>query len=172
MRILSMTATFGKLSRETLTLKPDLNVIEAPNEWGKSTWCAFLMAMLYGIDTASRTKTGFLADKEHYAPWSGAPMSGSMDILWNGREITLQRQSKGRTPFGEVKAFETAEKYGGLSPKLTKLLENPPHLSAGHTRKVFYTMRVEFLCMLEGFKKKKETNAEAEEQEDNYGDSL
>jgi len=106
-KILSMTATFGKLAQQTLTLEPGLNIIEAPNEWGKSTWCAFLMAMLYGIDTASRTKTGFLADKEHYAPWSGAPMSGRMDILWNGREITIERQNKGRTPFGEVKAFET-----------------------------------------------------------------
>ncbi len=107
MRILSMTATFGKLSRKTLTLKPDLNVIEAPNEWGKSTWCAFLMAMLYGIDTTSRTKTGFLADKEHYAPWSGEPMSGSITFLWQGREITLERSGKGRTPLGEVRAFET-----------------------------------------------------------------
>lgn len=62
----------------------------------------------------------------------------------------------------EVKAFETAEKYGGLSPKLMDLLANPPHPSVGHTRKVFYTMKVEFLCMLEGFKKKKEMNAEAE----------
>lgn len=51
MKIYSMTATFGKLSHETLTLKPGLNVIEAPNEWGKSTWCAFILAMLYGIDT-------------------------------------------------------------------------------------------------------------------------
>ncbi len=107
MKILSMTATFGKLSNQTLTLNPDFNIIEAPNEWGKSTWCAFVMAMLYGIDTSSRTKAGFLADKEHYAPWSGEPMSGSMDILWNDRYITLQRQSKGRTPMGEVKAFET-----------------------------------------------------------------
>ena len=107
MKILSMTATFGKLSQQTLTLKPGLNIIEAPNEWGKSTWCAFVMAMLYGIDTASRSKTGFLADKEHYAPWSGAPMSGRMDIAWNGREVTIERQNKGRTPFGEVKAFET-----------------------------------------------------------------
>ncbi len=107
MKILSMTATFGKLSQQTITLKPGLNIIEAPNEWGKSTWCAFLMAMLYGIDTGSRSKTGFLADKEHYAPWSGAPMSGRMDILWNGREITIERQNKNRIPMGEVKAFET-----------------------------------------------------------------
>ena len=36
-----MTATFGKLENNTLTLMPGLNIIEAPNEWGKSTWCAF-----------------------------------------------------------------------------------------------------------------------------------
>ena len=107
MRILSMTATFGKLSRKTLTLEPGMNIIEAPNEWGKSTWCAFIMAMLYGIDTGARTKTGFLADKEHYAPWSGEPMSGRMNILWNDRPVTLERQNKGRVPLGEVKAFET-----------------------------------------------------------------
>ena len=51
MKIYSMTATFGKLEHATLTLKPGLNVIHAPNEWGKSTWCAFIAAMLYGIDT-------------------------------------------------------------------------------------------------------------------------
>ena len=107
MKILSMTATFGKLAGETLTLEPGLNVVEAPNEWGKSTWCAFLEAMLYGIDTAARSKTGFLAEKEHYAPWSGAPMSGRMEILWQGRKLTIERKSKGRAPLGEVRVYET-----------------------------------------------------------------
>ena len=107
MKILSMTATFGKLSHQTLTLKPGLNIIEAPNEWGKSTWCAFIVAMLYGIDTSSRSKKDFLADKERYAPWSGLPMSGRMDILWNDREITIERSNKGRIPFGEFRAYET-----------------------------------------------------------------
>ena len=57
-----MTATFGKLEHETLTLRPGLNIIEAPNEWGKSTWCAFLIAMLYGIDTRERTTATTLAE--------------------------------------------------------------------------------------------------------------
>ena len=133
MRILSMTATFGKLSRQTLQLDQGLNVIEAPNEWGKSTWCAFLMAMLYGIDTGSRTKTGFLADKEHYAPWNGEPMSGSMEILWNGREITIQRQNKGRTPMGDVKAFET--QTGIPVPELS--VPAPGQVLLGVERSVF-----------------------------------
>ena len=119
MRIYSMTATFGKLNHETLTLKPGLNILEAPNEWGKSTWCAFLMAMLYGIDTSSRSKKDFIADKERYAPWSGAPMSGRMDICWEGRDITIERSSKGRSIFGVFKAYETES--GIPVPELTAL---------------------------------------------------
>ena len=107
MRIYSMTATFGKLNHETITLKPGVNIIEAPNEWGKSTWCAFILAMCYGIDTSSRSKKDFIADKERFAPWSGVPMSGRMDIQWDGRDITIERSTKGRSIFGVFKAYET-----------------------------------------------------------------
>lgn len=117
MTIYEMTATFGKLEHETLTLKPGLNIIEAPNEWGKSTWCAFLVAMLYGIDTRERTKQDSLADKERYAPWCGSPMSGRIDLRWNGRDITIERSTKGRSIFGQFRAYETAT---GLDiPELT-----------------------------------------------------
>ena len=108
MKIYSMTATFGKLDHETLNLQPGFNIIEAPNEWGKSTWCAFLVAMLYGIETRSHTTRTALADKDRYAPWSGAPMSGRMDLNWNGKDITIERRSKGRSVFSEFKAYETA----------------------------------------------------------------
>ncbi len=117
MRIYKMTATFGKLHNQTLTLQPGLNVIEAPNEWGKSTWCAFIVAMLYGISSSDRSKKDSLAAKEHYAPWNGAPMSGSMDICWNGRDITIERSTKGRAVFGEFQAYET--KTGLPVPELT-----------------------------------------------------
>lgn len=107
MKIYSMTATFGKLEHQTLTLEPGLNIIEAPNEWGKSTWCAFLVNMLYGLDTRARTTGSALADKERYAPWSGAPMSGRIDLNWNGRDITIERSTKGRVIFGNFRAYET-----------------------------------------------------------------
>ena len=107
MKILKMTATFGKLENQTLTLQPDLNIISAPNEWGKSTWCAFLTAMLYGIDTKERTTKDSLAVKEHYAPWSGLPMSGTMELEWQGKSITIQRTSTAKIPLGSFKAYET-----------------------------------------------------------------
>lgn len=108
MKIYSMTATFGKLENHTLTFEPGLNVIHAPNEWGKSTWCAFLCAMLYGIDTRERTTQTFLAAKERYAPWSGSPMSGRLDLCWNGKDITIERSTKGRAIMGDFRAYETA----------------------------------------------------------------
>ena len=117
MKIISMTATFGKLSHQTLDLKPGLNVIEAPNEWGKSTWCAFLVAMFYGIDTRQITTKTALADKERFAPWNGEPMSGQIRLLWNDRDITIQRSTKGRIPFGQFQAFET--ETGLEVPELT-----------------------------------------------------
>ena len=107
MKIYSMTATFGKLEHQTLTLQPGLNIIHAPNEWGKSTWCAFLIAMLYGIDTRERTTREQLAEKERYLPWTGKPMSGTMRILWKEKDITIQRSARGRVPMGDFLAWET-----------------------------------------------------------------
>lgn len=117
MKIYSMTATFGKLEHETLTLQPGLNVVQAPNEWGKSTWCAFLVAMLYGLDTRAKSTKTALADKERYAPWSGNPMAGRIDLNWNGRDITIERQTKRRVPLGEFRAYET--ETGMDVPELT-----------------------------------------------------
>lgn len=102
-----MTATFGNLDHRTLTLEPGLNVITAPNEWGKSTWCAFLQAMLYGVDTGQKARKGLIPDKEKYKPWSGRPMAGSMELEWQGRRVTIERRTKARVPLGEFRAFET-----------------------------------------------------------------
>lgn len=107
MKIKTMTATFGKLQGERLTLEPGLNVITAPNEGGKSTWCAFLKAMFYGIDTRDRNRKGHLADKNRYQPWSGAPMEGEITLEWQGRDITIRRGPRGNVPFGSFSAVYT-----------------------------------------------------------------
>lgn len=107
MKIKSMTATFGKLEKARLEPGEGLNLIYAPNEGGKSTWAAFWKAMLYGIDTRDRDKKGYLADKNHYQPWSGAPMEGEMELEWKGRNITIRRGPRGNTPFGSFSAVYT-----------------------------------------------------------------
>lgn len=107
MKIKTMTATFGKLQGERLTLEPGLNVITAPNEGGKSTWCAFLKAMFYGIDTRDRDRKGHLADKNRYQPWSGTPMEGEITLEWQGQDITIRRGPRGNVPFGSFSAVYT-----------------------------------------------------------------
>ena len=140
MRILSMTATFGRLEHETLTLEPGLNIIQAPNEWGKSTWCAFLAAMLYGVETRVKSTKTALADKERYAPWSGSPMSGRMELDWNGRNITIERKTKGRIPMGEFRAYETdtglpvAELNGANCGEMLLGVERSVFMRAGFIR--------------------------------------
>ena len=91
MIIKRMTAWFGALDGKSLALGGGLNVLYAPNESGKSTWCAFLRAMLYGVDTSQRAKDGRQPDKVRYQPWSGVPMSGSMDVETADGLVTLRR---------------------------------------------------------------------------------
>ena len=100
MQIEQMNATFGRLNGSQLDLQPGLNVICAPNESGKSTWCRFLQNMLYGVPTKER---GLLADKNRYAPWSGSPMQGRL-LLRNGdARYTLLRETRRATaPMGDA----------------------------------------------------------------------
>lgn len=94
MIINKMTASFGKLCGDSIELKDGLNVITMPNESGKSTWCAFIRAMLYGIDSSERQKSGRLPDKLRYQPWSGAVMQGTMELSANGRDIEISRTTR------------------------------------------------------------------------------
>ena len=95
MEIRSLSATFGRLENETLDLKSGLNIIEAANESGKSTWMAFLRVMLYGLNTRDRSPT---ADKRRYQPWSGSPMEGRRDLVFGNDAITIHRTSRPDAP--------------------------------------------------------------------------
>lgn len=113
-----MTATFGKLQGRTLELRDGLNIIEAPNETGKSTWCAFLTAMLYGINSRERDRAGFIAEKNRYAPWTGTAMSGRLDCTADGQDLTITRTTRRQTaPLGEFQAVYAGT--GDAVPGLT-----------------------------------------------------
>ena len=133
MKIKTMTATFGKLEQAKLELADGLNILEGPNEGGKSTWAGFLRAMLYGIDTRDRDKKGYLAEKNRYQPWSGSPMEGEITLEWGGRDITIRRSKKGSNPFGAFSAVYTGtdEPVPGLTA------DNCGEMLTGVSREVF-----------------------------------
>ena len=129
-----MTAFFGKLQGETLELQEGLNILQAPNETGKSTWCAFLISMLYGINSRERDKAGFIADKNRYAPWAGGAMSGRLDCRSGEDELTLSRSTRRPTaPMADFQAVYTGT--GDAVPGLTG--QNCGETLLGVSREVF-----------------------------------
>ena len=113
-----MTATFGRLHARTLELRDGLNILQAPNETGKSTWCAFLLSILYGINSRERDRAGFIADKNRFAPWSGAAMAGRLDCASDLGELTLSRSTRRQaSPMGDFAAVYagTNEPVPGLT---------------------------------------------------------
>lgn len=133
MKIKRMTATFGCLDHQTLELEEGLNILTLPNEGGKSTWCAFLRVMLYGLNTRERDKKGFLSDKTRYQPWSGGAMEGELLCTWQGKDILIRRYTKGSTPMG---GFEvTFADNGSPVPGLTS--DNLGDVLVGVSRSVF-----------------------------------
>lgn len=107
MIIQRMRATFGRLEDRELSLRPGLNIVSGGNETGKSTWLAFLLAMLYGIDTKERSRSDHLPDKLRFQPWNGKPMAGTMELTDDDKSITLERTSRA-APMGDFRAWDTA----------------------------------------------------------------
>ena len=131
MDILHLTATFGRLEHQELTLSPGLNVLYAPNETGKSTWGAFIRTMLYGLSTRER---GPLADKNRFAPWSGAAMQGRMDVSAAEGVYTLLRDTKrASSPMGEFSCTYT----GTATPVAGITAQNAGEALLGVPREVF-----------------------------------
>lgn len=132
MIIRRLHASFGKLKSRELLLGNGLNVVEAPNESGKSTWCAFIRTMLYGLGS-ERDKTGFLSDKTRFHPWDGSAMEGVADFEYRGGKISVSRTAGKRQPMGTFSAMvtDTAQTAEGFTS------ENAGELLTGLPRSVF-----------------------------------
>lgn len=85
MKLRKLTATFGCLDGATLTFGPGLTLIGAPNGSGKSTWCAFLRVMLYGLDTRQRTAKGPPPTRTATAPGTASPWRACWSASTRGR---------------------------------------------------------------------------------------
>ena len=115
MQFRRMTATFGTLDHRTIQFENGLNIIEAPNESGKSTLLAFLRVMLYGFTPRER---GAAAEKNRYAPWSLAPMQGVLELRGRMGDITVMRDTvRAGDPMGRFSAVYTGS--GESVPGLT-----------------------------------------------------
>lgn len=107
MWIKKLYATFGSLEGKALGFEKGLNIVYGRNESGKTTWCAFIRSMLFGIATREKEKSGFLPDKVKYRPKSGE-MFGKAVIEKDGGEYILERTSNARTGIFSSEPVKTA----------------------------------------------------------------
>ncbi|MCF0138121.1 MAG: AAA family ATPase [Oscillospiraceae bacterium] len=81
---------FGTLHQYDLELGDGVTVIKAPNGFGKTTFAAFIRAMLYGFPRANKTNL----DKDprrKYSPWQGGSFGGSIEFEAGGKAYRAER---------------------------------------------------------------------------------
>lgn len=103
--------SFGGIKDLKIEFDKGLNVIYGDNETGKTTLCAFIRAMLYGMDN-SRKNDIRNVPRKRYMPLDGGKMSGSMDIC--DYRISGTFGSTGKNDLIDVIDLSTGEKISGF----------------------------------------------------------
>lgn len=95
--------SFGKLNGKRITFTEGVNIIEGANESGKSTICAFIQFIFYGLPSKT-------ADKMRYISWDTSLASGSIVVKDKGIRYRIEREVVCATT--EEGKYVFREKYG------------------------------------------------------------
>jgi len=87
---------FGKLRNFDYEFSGGLSEILQDNGWGKTTFCVFIKAMLYGMSKKGNTKA-YIAERSKYAPWQGGVYGGTLTFEHKGHKYKMYR-TFGATP--------------------------------------------------------------------------
>lgn len=82
--------SFGGLENRTFAFGPGLNLVQGPNESGKSTLFAFIKFVLYGA--SRRSSEAEMSDRARYMNWNAASMGGSMTVNCDGKRYRIERR--------------------------------------------------------------------------------
>ena len=100
---------FGRLSSFTYRFDAGMNVLCEENGWGKSTFAAFIKAMLYGF-TPTRSKNITQNERQKYLPWQGGVCGGSLTFETDdGARLRVERT------FGAKESQDTYRLYDGVT---------------------------------------------------------
>ena len=82
---------FGKFRDRTIELSPELNLLEGPNEAGKSTIQAFLTGMFYGFFQPGTKRRSYTLHRDKYQPWDGGSYRGVLVCRNEERAWRIER---------------------------------------------------------------------------------
>ena len=94
MKLVSVSITaFGKLKNVAFNFADGVNILQQANGFGKSTLCAFVRAMLYGLNYGYKLVDGNRTnDVTKYQPWDATgKFGGSMEIAHEGKTYRIER---------------------------------------------------------------------------------
>lgn len=77
--------SFGKLNGKRISFSDGVNIIEGGNESGKSTICAFIQFIFYGLPSKT-------AEKLRYISWDTSLASGSIVVKDKGIRYRIERE--------------------------------------------------------------------------------
>ena len=106
-------AGFGNLQDFTYEFGDGINVLSAPNGWGKSTLAAFLRAMFYGLGD-SRARSVAENARKRYTPWTGGSFGGNLEFETKGKGYRIERF------FGAKESEDTFALYALETGKLSE----------------------------------------------------
>lgn len=81
---------FGTLHKFEISFKEGITVIKAPNGFGKTTFAAFIRAMLYGLPRGNRNSLEKDLRRK-YSPWQGGRFGGCMEFELEGESYRVER---------------------------------------------------------------------------------
>ena len=103
MRLISSHVdNFGGLHNFDHNFDDGLNIVLEDNGWGKTTFAAFLKAMIYGLDS-KRSKDVTENERLRYQPWQGGKYGGYLVFEAEGKKYRIERT------FGETPRFDKAK---------------------------------------------------------------
>ncbi|HEY8343221.1 MAG TPA: AAA family ATPase [Calditerricola sp.] len=82
---------FGKWENATFAFSPGFNLIEAPNEAGKTTLLEALLAALYGLKRDYVSQRKYLPQYERYKPWTAKAYGTVVEYEVLGQVYRLER---------------------------------------------------------------------------------
>ncbi|MDO4816450.1 MAG: AAA family ATPase [Bacillota bacterium] len=81
---------FGTLHQFELKFGEGINVIKAPNGFGKTTLAAFIRAMLYGLPRGNKNSLEKDLRRKYY-PWQGGRFGGCIEFELKGKSYRAER---------------------------------------------------------------------------------
>ena len=86
---------FGKLKNVVITPTGGINMLNLPNESGKSTLAAFIKYVFYGF-TGTKKQSVAENEKLRYMPWDGSPAKGAIVVSAGEKLYRVARNTGAR----------------------------------------------------------------------------